>query len=83
MTLSESDIRAKLIGLVMHARGWTEDLIRREETAGMVVAFLGGAPAGGWITSFASRSLGGTAGRSRPHRREGRAPAPHPRAGAG
>lgn len=32
--LSESDTRAKLIDPAIHARGWTEDLIRREETAG-------------------------------------------------
>jgi type I restriction enzyme R subunit len=36
MTLSESDTRAKLIDPALHARGWTEDLIRREETAGTV-----------------------------------------------
>ena len=34
--LSESDTRAKLIDPAMHARGWTEDLIRREETAGAI-----------------------------------------------
>ncbi len=34
MPLSESDTRAKLIDPAIHARGWTEDLIRREETAG-------------------------------------------------
>ncbi len=36
MPLSESDTRAKLIDPALHARGWTEDLIRREETAGPV-----------------------------------------------
>ncbi|HKZ83405.1 MAG TPA: hypothetical protein VJ793_07080 [Anaerolineae bacterium] len=36
MPLSESDTRAKLIDPAIHARGWTEDLIRREETAGGV-----------------------------------------------
>jgi type I restriction enzyme, R subunit len=36
MPLSESDTRAKLIDPALHARGWTEDLIRREETAGAV-----------------------------------------------
>jgi len=30
--LSESDTRAKLIDHALHMRGWTEDLIRREET---------------------------------------------------
>ncbi len=36
MSLSESDTRAKLIDPAIHARGWTEDLIRREESARMV-----------------------------------------------
>lgn len=33
---SESDTRAKLIDPGLHGCGWTEDLIRREETAGAV-----------------------------------------------
>jgi len=33
MPLSEADTRAKLIDPALHSRGWTEDLIRREETA--------------------------------------------------
>jgi type I restriction enzyme R subunit len=36
VALSESDTRAKLIDPAIHARGWTEDLIRREETAGAI-----------------------------------------------
>jgi type I restriction enzyme R subunit len=36
MGLSEADTRAKLIDPALHARGWTEDLIRREETAGAI-----------------------------------------------
>lgn len=36
MSLSEADTRAKLIDPALHTRGWTEDLIRREETAGAV-----------------------------------------------
>jgi type I restriction enzyme R subunit len=36
VTLSEADTRAKLIDPAIHARGWTEDLIRREETAGTI-----------------------------------------------
>ncbi|MEA2074372.1 MAG: hypothetical protein U9O85_01350 [Euryarchaeota archaeon] len=32
MSLSEADTRAKLIDPVLHRHGWTEDLIRREET---------------------------------------------------
>ncbi|MFH1703031.1 MAG: hypothetical protein ABIB41_06330 [Nitrospirota bacterium] len=31
-TLTESDTRAKLIDPALHQKGWTEDLIRREET---------------------------------------------------
>ncbi len=33
MHLNESDTRAKLIDPALHKKGWTEDLIRREETA--------------------------------------------------
>ena len=36
MQFGEADTRAKLIDPALHARGWTEDLIRREETAGAV-----------------------------------------------
>ncbi len=36
MSLNESDTRAKLIDPALHARGWTENLIRREETAGAI-----------------------------------------------
>ncbi|MGH7308138.1 MAG: hypothetical protein ACREK6_05550 [Candidatus Rokuibacteriota bacterium] len=36
MPYGEADTRAKLIDPALHARGWTEDLIRREETAGAV-----------------------------------------------
>jgi len=34
MRLGEADTRAKLIDPALHAHGWTEDLGRREETAG-------------------------------------------------
>jgi len=34
--LCEADTRAKLIDSALHSRGWTEDLIRREETAGTI-----------------------------------------------
>lgn len=34
--LSEADTRAKLIDPAIHQRGWTEDMIRREETAGSI-----------------------------------------------
>lgn len=34
--LSESDTRAKLIDPALHERGWTEDMIKREETAGAI-----------------------------------------------
>lgn len=36
MGLSEADTRAKLIDPAIHASGWTEDLICREETAGAI-----------------------------------------------
>jgi type I restriction enzyme R subunit len=36
MLLNEADTRAKLIDPAIHKRGWTEDLIRREESAGTV-----------------------------------------------
>lgn len=36
MNLSESDTRAKLIDPALHARQWTEDLIKREESDGSV-----------------------------------------------
>src|ERR1700733_3189930 len=36
MGFNESDTRAKLIDPAIHAIGWTEDLIRREETAGAI-----------------------------------------------
>ncbi len=36
MLLNEADTRAKLIDPAISKRGWTEDLIRREETAGTV-----------------------------------------------
>jgi len=39
--LSEADTRAKLIDPAIHQRGWTEGMIRREETAGSI-AIIGG-----------------------------------------
>ncbi|HOX23161.1 MAG TPA: DEAD/DEAH box helicase family protein, partial [Elusimicrobiales bacterium] len=36
MGLSEADTRAKLIDPAIHQRGWKEDFIRREETAGTI-----------------------------------------------
>jgi type I restriction enzyme, R subunit len=33
MALGEADTRAKLIDPTLPARGWTEDLIRREENS--------------------------------------------------
>jgi type I restriction enzyme, R subunit len=41
MGLGESDTRAKLIDPAIHSRGWTEDLIRREETAGAIEIIRG------------------------------------------
>ena len=36
MALSEAETRVQLIDPAIHARGWTEDLIRREETLGSI-----------------------------------------------
>ncbi len=36
MTYSEADTRSKLIDPAIYARGWTEDHIKREETAGPI-----------------------------------------------
>ena len=36
MALFEADIRGTLIDIALHIRGWTEDLIRHEKTAGAV-----------------------------------------------
>lgn len=36
MSMNEADTRAKLIDPALHQCGWTEDLIKREETAGTV-----------------------------------------------
>jgi len=35
-TMNEAETRAKLIDPALHARGWTEDLIKREESAGAI-----------------------------------------------
>lgn len=39
--MSEADTRAKLIDPAIHCRGWTEDLIKREESAGAVEIVAG------------------------------------------
>lgn len=36
MGLNEADTRAKLIDPALHTRGWIEDYIKREETAGSI-----------------------------------------------
>jgi len=36
LTLDEAETRTRLIDPALHARGWTEDLIKREETQGTV-----------------------------------------------
>lgn len=41
MSLSEADTRAKFIDPAIHRCGWTEDLIRREETAGSIEIVAG------------------------------------------
>ena len=60
MPLNEADTRAKLIDPAIHKRGWTEDLIRREETAGTVEIINGKArrrSRGRSTTCCASRSM--------------------------
>ena len=44
MPLNEADTRAKLIDPALHARGWSEDLIHRETTAGEVEIVAGRPP---------------------------------------
>ncbi|MEK7287248.1 MAG: restriction endonuclease subunit R, partial [Elusimicrobiota bacterium] len=41
MGFNEADTRAKLIDPSLHTCGWTEDLIRREETAGAIEVIEG------------------------------------------
>lgn len=41
MSFNEADTRAKLIDPAIHKSGWTEDLLRREETAGTVEIIIG------------------------------------------
>lgn len=41
MPFGESDTRAKLIDPAIHTRGWTENMIRREETAGAIEIIKG------------------------------------------
>lgn len=41
--MNETETRAKLIDPALHARGWTEDLIRREVTAGRIYIHGNGA----------------------------------------
>ena len=78
MPLSESDTRAKLIDPAIHARGWTEDLIRREETAG-AIEIVDGQPEDGagprGLHAPHQGQRGSPAGRRRAHRGEGRTPA--------
>lgn len=55
MSLFEPDIRSKIIDPFIHKRGWTGELIRREDTAGAVE--MGGRgtrrrPAGGCAVLF-------------------------------
>ncbi|MCC6179423.1 MAG: DEAD/DEAH box helicase family protein [Chloroflexi bacterium] len=41
MTLNEADTRSKLIDPALHARGWTEGHIKREETTGAITVVSG------------------------------------------
>ena len=51
MPLNEADTRAKLIDPALHSKGWTEDLIRREETAGAIEIVGGDTQAAGQGTN--------------------------------
>ncbi len=42
--LSEADTRAKLTDPAIHKRGWSEDLIRREETGIVCIRMYSVAP---------------------------------------
>ena len=41
MALSEADTRAKLIDPKLYQKGWTEEHIKREETAGTILVING------------------------------------------
>ena len=41
MSFNEADTRAKLIDPALHFRGWTEDSIKREVTAGAIEIVAG------------------------------------------
>lgn len=41
MGLSKAETRAKLVDPALHFRGWTEDIIRRDETAGAIQVIEG------------------------------------------
>ena len=41
MALNEADTRAKLIDPALHSKGWTEDSIKREVTAGAIEIVAG------------------------------------------
>ena len=43
MALNEADTKEKLIVPELHSKGWTENLIRREETVG-AMEIVGGIP---------------------------------------
>ncbi len=61
MLLSEADTRAKLIDPAIQARGWTEDHVRREETAG-TIELIDGNPAR-WAPDEENPANRGTLGR--------------------
>ena len=87
MGLGEADTRAKLIDPALHGRGWTEDLIRREETAGAVEIVERPAPPArpGPRGLHAPRQgeRGGPAGGRGADRGQGRGPPARPRSRAG
>ena len=59
MAYSEADTRAKLIDPAIHKRGWTEDLVRREEAVGSI-DIIGKKARRRAKASCPVRSLGGT-----------------------
>ena len=55
MSRNEADTRAQLIDPVLHGKGWTEDLIRREETEGEAQIIAGRARKSGGRADYVLR----------------------------
>lgn len=54
MGYNEADTRSKLINPAIYARGWSEDHIKREESAG-TIEIVAGKAKGRWTTPCGSR----------------------------